>query len=486
VSTQVDTTARTDALRRLQALLGPDRVLDHALERGLYARDGSVQMGDCGLVALPETTQEVSECMRIAADCGLDVVPRGSGTGLAGAAVPLDGALVIALSRMNRILEIDPETPCAWVQPGVLNLDITTAVSHLGLHYAPDPSSQQACSIGGNVGTNAGGPHCLAYGVTNAHIIAVEVVLHDGSVVMLGGLAPDPAGLDLRGVFVGAEGTTGIATTICVRLMRNPQSVRTMLLDFATVREGGETVSAIIAAGVVPAAIEMMDHGMIQAAEAFTHAGMPTDAAAIVLVEVDGTPAHVAHEGSVVERVAREHGVRTIRTAKDDAERDLLWKARKSAFGAMARIAPNYYLHDCVVPRTKLVEVLEAIAQIGRDHDLVIVNVFHAGDGNLHPLIAFDRRDADQTARVMSAGEEIIKVCVAAGGVLSGEHGIGLEKRDFMGLTYTQVDLDAQACIRTAFDPSGRINPAKVLPLGSRCGELVGGAHDELQEGMWV
>lgn len=470
----------------MRALLGPDRVLDHALERGLYARDGSVSMGDCGLVALPETTEEVCECMRIAADCGLDVVPRGSGTGLAGAAVPLDGALVIALSRMNRILEIDAETPCAWVQPGVLNLDITTAVSHLGLHYAPDPSSQQACSIGGNVGTNAGGPHCLAYGVTNAHIIAVEVVLHDGSTALLGGLAPDPAGLDLRGVFVGAEGTTGIATRICVRLMRNPQAVRTMLLDFATVREGGETVSAIIAAGVVPAAIEMMDHGMIQAAEAFTHAGMPTDAAAIVLVEVDGTPAHVAHETAVVERVARAHGVRTIRTAKDDAERDLLWKARKSAFGAMARIAPNYYLHDCVVPRTKLVEVLEAISQIGRDHDLVIVNVFHAGDGNLHPLIAFDRRDADQTARVLAAGEEIIKVCVAAGGVLSGEHGIGLEKRDFMGLTYTQVDLDAQACVRAAFDPSGRINPAKVLPLGSRCGELAGGAHDELQEGMWV
>ena len=479
-------TQHAHAIARLRALLGADRVLDHALERGLYARDGSVQLGDCGLVALPETTDEVRECMRIAADCGLDVVPRGSGTGLAGAAVPLDGALVIALSRMNRILSIDPEIPCAWVQPGVLNLDITTAVSHLGLHYAPDPSSQQACSIGGNVGTNAGGPHCLAYGVTNAHIIAVETVLYDGSIAMLGGLAPDPAGLDLRGVFVGAEGTTGIATRICVRLMRNPQAVRTMLLDFATVREGGETVSAIIAAGVVPAAIEMMDQGMIQAAEAFTHAGMPTDAAAVVLVEVDGTPAHVAHEGAVVERVARAHGVRTIRTAKDGAERDLLWKARKSAFGAMARIAPNYYLHDCVVPRTKLVEVLEAIAQIGRDHDLVIVNVFHAGDGNLHPLIAFDRRDVDQTARVMTAGEEIIKVCVAAGGVLSGEHGIGLEKRDFMGLTYSQVDLEAQACIRTAFDPSGRINPAKVLPLGSRCGELLGGAHADLQEGMWV
>lgn len=479
-------TPQQEVTERVRRLLGADRVIHEDIERGLYARDGSVQLGSCGLVALPETTEEVSACMRIAHDLGLDVVPRGSGTGLAGSAVPLDNAMVIAMSRMNHIIEIDPETPCAWVEPGVLNLDITNAVAHLGLHYAPDPSSQQACSIGGNVGTNAGGPHCLAYGVTNAHIIALEVVLYDGAVVTLGSLAPDQPGLDLRGVFVGAEGTTGIATRICVRLMRDPQTVRTMLLDFATVREGGETVSAIIAAGVVPAAIEMMDNGMIQAAEAFTHAGMPTDAAAIVLVEVDGTPAQVAHEAAIVERVASAHGVRTIRTAKDAAERDLLWKARKSAFGAMARIAPNYYLHDCVVPRTKLVEVLEAIGRIGAEHELVIVNVFHAGDGNLHPLIAFDRRDADQTARVMVAGEEIIKVCVAAGGVLSGEHGIGLEKRDFMNLTYSHVDLDAQACVRVAFDPSGRINPAKVLPLGSRCGELVGGAHAELTEGMWV
>ncbi len=480
------TSPRTAAIARLRDLLGPDRVIDHPLERGLYARDGSVQVGECGLVALPESTAEVAACMRVAHELGLRVVPRGSGTGLAGAAVPLDDAMVIALSRMNRILAIDEETPCAWVEPGVLNLDITRAVSHLGLHYAPDPSSQQACSIGGNVGTNAGGPHCLAYGVTCAHIIAVEAVLFDGEVVMLGSLAPDQPGLDLRGVFVGAEGTTGIATRICVRLMRDPHSVRTMLLDFTTVREGGETVSAIIAAGVVPAAIEMMDHGMIQAAEAFTHAGMPTDAAAVVLVEVDGTSAQVDHEAGIVEQVARAHGVRTIRTAGDDAERDLLWKARKSAFGAMARIAPNYYLHDCVVPRTKLVEVLEAIGAIGRRHDLVIVNVFHAGDGNLHPLIAFDRRDTEQTARVMRAGEEIIRVCVAAGGVLSGEHGIGLEKRDFMPLTYNSVDLEAQACVRTAFDPSGRINPAKVLPLGSRCGELVGGDHADLQDGMWV
>jgi len=270
VSTTAPASPISHAVRdAYRALLGAERVLEHPLERGLYARDGSVQIGSCGLVVLPETPAEVAACMRIAHDAGIVVVPRGSGTGLAGAAVPLDDAVVIALSRMTRILEIDEETPCAWVEPGVLNLDISTAVAHLGLHYAPDPSSQAACSIGGNVGTNAGGPHCLSYGVTAAHILAVEVVLHDGSTVMLGGLAPDAPGLDLRGVFVGSEGTMGVATRVCVRLSRNPPAVSTMLLDFGTVREGGETVSAIIAAGVVPAAIEMMDHGMIQAAEAF-------------------------------------------------------------------------------------------------------------------------------------------------------------------------------------------------------------------------
>lgn len=481
-----DTTARrVGAAERFHAILGADRVLDHPLERGLYARDGSIQRGECGLVVLPDTTAEVAACMRLAHELELTIVPRGSGTGLAGAAIPLDGAVVISLARMRRILEIDEATPCAWVEPGVLNLDLTNAVRHLGLHYAPDPSSQQACSIGGNVGTNAGGPHCLSYGVTAQHVIGVEVVMHDGEVVVLGGLAPDPPGYDLRGLFVGSEGTMGIATRICVRLTPNPPAVRTMLLDFATVADGGETVSEIIASGVVPAAIEMMDQGMIRAAEAFTHAGLPVDAAAIVLVEVDGTPTQVAEEAAHVERVARTHRVRSVRTAADEAERDLLWKARKSAFGAMARIAPNYYLHDCVVPRTRLVEVLDEIAAIGRRHDLVIVNVFHAGDGNLHPLIAFDRRDLAQTARVMQAGEDIIRKCIAVGGVLTGEHGIGIEKRDFMPLTFNAVDLEAQACTRAAFDPRGRINPDKVLPRGSRCGEL-GGDIAALPDGAWV
>jgi glycolate oxidase len=463
----------TSAAQRFRALLGPERVIDHPLERGLYARDGSVAEGDCGLVALPETAAEVAACMRLARDLGLAVVPRGSGTGLAGSAVPLDGALVVSLARMRRIVRIDPDTPCAWVEPGVLNLDLTAAVRHLGLHYAPDPSSQAACSIGGNVATNAGGPHCLASGVTVQHVLGLELVTPDGEIMWLGGLAPDPPGFDLRGLVVGSEGTVGIVTQICVRLMRDPPAVRTMLLDFPTLRTAAATVSGIIAQGVVPAAMEMMTRNMCRAVEEFVHAGLPTEAAAALLVEVDGTPAQVAAEAMAVERIGRTYGAGGVRVARDDAERALLWKARKSAFGAMARVAPNYYLHDCVVPRTRLVEVLEEIEEIAATHDLVILQVFHAGDGNLHPLIAFDRRDADQVRRVSLAGRKIIEACVAAGGVLSGEHGIGLEKRDFMPLTFSPVDLAAQACARDAFDPDGRLNPEKVLPRGSRCGETV-------------
>ena len=479
-------TTQAPAVRdRFAALLDPARVIDHPLERRLYARDGSIAQGDCGLVVLPETTAEVVACMCLAHDLGLPVVPRGSGTGLCGGAVPLDGAIVLSVARMSRILEIDPSVPCARVEPGVLNLDLSTAVAHLGLHYAPDPSSQQACSIGGNVATNAGGPHCLASGVTAQHILGMEIVLADGEVLRLGGTAPDPPGYDLRGFVVGGEGTLGVVTEITVRLTRNPAQVRTMLLDFPTVQAAGEAVGGIIGAGVIPAAMEMMDQKMVVAVEAFVHADLPVDAAAILLVEVDGTPAEVASHTAVVERVGADTGAGQVRVARDEAERALFWKARKSAFGAVARIAPNYYLHDCVVPRTRLVEVLARIYEIGAELDLVIMNVFHAGDGNLHPLIAFDRRDPEQVERVHAAGTLIIQACVAVGGVLSGEHGIGLEKRDFMPLTFSAVDLDAQACAREAFDPEGRMNPAKVLPIGSRCGEIVLDAGS-LPPGTWL
>lgn len=479
-------TVPVSALRdRFERLLEPGRVIDHPLERRLYARDGSIAQGDCGLVVLPETTAEVAACVRLAGELGLAVVPRGSGTGLCGGAVPLEGAIVLSVARMGAILEIDPEVPCARVQPGVLNLDLTTAVRHLGLHYAPDPSSQQACSIGGNVATNAGGPHCLASGVTAQHVLGMEIVLADGEVLRLGGTAPDPPGYDLRGFVVGGEGTLGVVTEVTVRLTRDPAEVRTMLLDFPTVRAAGEAVGGIIGGGVIPAAMEMMDQRMTIAVEAFVHADLPVDAAAMLLVEVDGTPEEVAAHVAVVEDVGARTGARRVRVARDEAERALFWKARKSAFGAVARVAPNYYLHDCVVPRTRLIEVLERIEAIAAEFDLVIMNVFHAGDGNLHPLIAFDRRDAEQVERVHAAGTAIIEACVAVGGVLSGEHGIGLEKRDFMPLTFSAVDLDAQARARDAFDPEGRMNPEKVLPVGSRCGELVLDAGS-LPPGTWL
>ena len=479
------TAAAIDARARFTRLLGEERVIHDPLERRLYARDGSIAHGECGLVVLPETTGEVVRCMRLATELGLAVVPRGSGTGLTGGAVPLDGAVVVSLARMTRILEVDPETPCARVQPGVLNLDLSVAVAHLGLHYAPDPSSQQACSIGGNIATNAGGPHCLASGVTSQHVLEVEIVLHDGEVLRLGGPAPDAPGYDLRGLVVGGEGTLGVVTEATVRLMRTPPTVRTMLLDFASLADAGGVVRDIVAAGVIPSAMEMMDRTMTGAVEEFTGAGLPLDAAAVLLVEVDGTPAAVTAQARAVERVGRDGGARHIRVAADDAERALLWKARKSAFGAVARVAPNYYLHDCVVPRTRLVEILARVEEIAARHGLVIMNVFHAGDGNLHPLIAFDRRDPEQVERVRRAGEEIIRACVAVGGVLSGEHGIGLEKRDYMPLTFSAVDLDAQACARAALDPSGRLNPAKVLPQGSRCGELILDAGS-LPDGTWL
>ncbi len=480
------TTTARDVASELAAVVGREHVLTGDIAITLYGRDGSIQDdGDCGLVVLPANTDEVSGCMRVAAAAGLDVVPRGSGTGLTGGAVPLAGALVISLTRMNRIIEIDVPNACAWVEPGVLNLDISTAVAHLGLFYAPDPSSQQACSIGGNVGTNAGGPHCLAYGVTNQHVLGMQMVMADGEVVQFGGPAPDPPGYDLRGVVVGSEGMVGIVTRICVRLTPEPPAIRTMLLDFPTVADAAAVVEQVIAAGVVPASLEMMDRNMLRTIEPFVNAGLPVDAAAALLVEVDGTPADVEAGTEAVQRVAAANNVGDVRVAQDEEERALLWKARKSAFGACARVKPNYFLHDCVVPRSRLVEVMEAIIDITDREGLICLNVFHAGDGNLHPIIAFDRRDADEVERVHRAGDAIIRTCVAVGGTLSGEHGIGLEKRDYMPLVFNEGDLAAQACMRAAFDPDERLNPHKVLPLGSRCGETMLGGR-EAPEGTWI
>jgi glycolate oxidase len=467
----------------LARALAPDRVRAEPTEVALYHRDASMLSGAAAVICFPTSTEEVAAAVRISRAHGRPFVPRGSGTGLAGGAVPSGPRppVVIVTTKMNQILAVDAEARVAWVQPGVLNLDLSRAVAPLGLHFAPDPSSQQSCTVGGNVANNSGGPHCLLHGVTTAHVLAVEVVLPDGDVVLLGGVDPEPPGYDLRGAFVGSEGTMGIATRIAVRLTPLPPAVTTLLADFMSIEAAAQTVSGIIAAGIVPAALEMMDALITQAVEAFVHAGFPTDAAAVLLVEVDGLPAGVAAATEAICGIARAHGARTVRVATDAAERALLWKGRKSAFGAIARIAPNYYLHDTVVPRNQLVGVLAQIAKIAERHQLLLGNVFHAGDGNLHPLIMFDKAEPGAMDRVLAAGAEIIEACVAAGGMLSGEHGIGLEKRDFMGLVFTEGDLAAQAWLRRTFDPEGICNPWKVLPAGARCGDL-----QELPPGAWI
>lgn len=468
-------------LSELCEILGADRVRVGAAELGVYRRDASTIIGEAGAVCLPTTTSEVAAVVRACVRHGFPFVARGSGTGLAGGATPLDGAVVIALSKMDRILSVDPVHRLAWVEPGVLNLDLTRAVAVHGLHFAPDPSSQQSCSIGGNLANNSGGPHCLADGVTSAHILAAEVVLPDGDIVVLGSESGEVDGYDLRGAFVGSEGMCGIATKICVRLTQNPPAVTTMLFDYDTVEAGAQTVSAIIAAGMVPAALEMMDQLCLEAVEAYIHAGLPTDAAAVLLVEVVGQEFGVADDTERIVGLARDHGCRSVRIAADEAERALLWKGRKTAFGAVARIKPNYYLHDTVVPRRHLPAVLTQVYEIADRHGLLVMNVFHAGDGNLHPLLVFDAREPGVVERVHAAGEEIVRVSVAAGGVLSGEHGIGLEKRDLMPLMFSDVDLAAQAALRSAFDTTGLANPTKVLPSPSSCGD----SHS-VAEGMWI
>jgi glycolate oxidase len=472
-------------VRALRAALAPARVHTGALDKRLYARDASVITGGrCGVVCFPESAVEVQACVRLAREHGRAVVPRGAGTGLAGGAVPCDEPVVVVTTRMATIVEVDVANRVAWVEPGVLNLDLTRALAPYGFHFAPDPSSQQSCTLGGNVANNSGGPHCLAYGVTSAHVVALDVVLADGTLTRLGAVDAEPLGLDLRGTMVGSEGTMGIVTCIAVRMTPNPPAVRTMLLDFATVAAAATTVSDIIAAGVVPAALEMMDAAITRAVETFVGAGYPIDAAAVLLVELDGLPGGVGVEGELVAEIARRNGARTVRVAVDEQERALLWKGRKTAFGAVAQVKPNYYLHDTVIPRTKLVEVLDRVYDIAARHDLLVMNVFHAGDGNLHPLLVYDAREPGVLERVHAAGAEIVEVSLAAGGVLSGEHGIGLEKRKFMAQQFTADDLDHQNRLRRAFDPDACLNPGKVLPTGASCGDV---QHlDRVPSGGWV
>ncbi len=465
----------------LTAILDPDGFHTDAVDLALHAGDSSLLRGRAGAVCLPRTSAQVAAVVRATHRHGHPVVARGAGTGLAGGAVPLDDAVVVVTTRLDAIESVDLRNRVAWVQPGVVNLDLDRRLRPRGWHFAPDPSSQQACTLGGNVATNSGGPHCLAYGVTNAHVAALDVVLGDGSTVRLGGIDPEPPGLDVRGAFVGSEGTFGITTRVAVRLTRTPRAHATLLADFTSVGDAAEAVSEIIASGIVPAALEMMDGAITSAAESFVHAGYPTDAAAVLLIEIDGLPDGVEQTVQVVQSIVAGHGSRHIRRAADETERALLWKGRKAAFGAVARIMPNYYLHDTVIPRRHLSDMLERISAIAEEHRVTIMNVFHAGDGNLHPLVVFDAREAGVLERVHAAGRAIVEASLGFGGVLSGEHGIGLEKRDFMALQFSESDLAAQEKLRRAFDPDGLMNPAKVLPSGSRCGDI-----RDLPVGAWI
>lgn len=448
----------------------------------LYRRDASSYVGVVPMaVCLPISTDQVAAIVAIANRRGVAVVTRGAGTGLAGGAVPLSRSIVVSTTRMNHILSVDVADRVAWVEPGVLNLDLTRYLAPFGYCFAPDPSSQQACTIGGNVANNSGGPHCLSEGVTSAHVVAVEVVLPDGEIVMLGGVEADVAGYDLRGLFVGSEGTMGITTRVAVRLTPLPRSVRTLLAIFDDLDRAASAVSAVIAGGIVPAALEMIDGPLAAVLEDYAHAGFPRDAAAVLMVEIEGTEASTAEQAGRVTEVLTGAGSVSVRVAEDAAERAGWWKARKAAFGAVARIRPDYYLHDTVVPRTRLVEVLAEIRRLVEEQDLEVYNVFHAGDGNLHPLVLFDARWPGVMARVQAAADGIIAASLAAGGVLSGEHGIGIEKRDHMGEQFAEVDLRMQRWAATAMDPSGRANPDKVLPVGVGCGEL-----QNLPDGVWI
>jgi len=472
-------------LAELRAALAPDRVRYDGAQRSLLSRDASVfDGGVSGPVCFPITTAEVQAVMRIALKHERNVVPRGAGTGLAGGAIPLGAPIVVAVTKMNAIVEVDHDNRIAWVEPGVVNLDLTRHLHRTGFHFAPDPSSQQVCTIGGNVANNSGGPHCLAYGVTNAHVQAIEVVLPSGEVAMLGGLEAEPAGYDLRGAFVGSEGTLGIATKVAVTITPDPPAVKTLLLSFSTVTDAANTVSQIIAAGIVPAALEVMDQRITQAVEAYVHAGYPTDAAAVLLAEVDGLAESIEIDAERIAEIGQANDAIEVRVAADDAERAALWKGRKTAFGAVAQIAPDYYLHDTVVPRSQLADVLEKIYAIADRHDLLVMNVFHAGDGNLHPLLVFDGREDGIIDRVHAAGAEIVRVSLDAGGVLSGEHGIGVEKQAYMDEFFTADDLAHQNRLRQAFDPGCRTNPGKVIPTGHSCADIQ--ALRQVPKGVWA
>ena len=453
-------------VKELQRIVGKDNVIYHPEDLLVYEYDGSIDRAIPEAVVFPDTTEEISSVVALAHKEGIPVVCRGSGTGLSGGAIASLGGIQLALTRMRRILEIDTINRLAVVEPGVVNLDLDYAAHKYGMRYAPDPSSQKACSLGGNIAENAGGPHCLAYGVTTNHVLGVEIVLEDGSVTWLGGKTRELPGYDLRGVFVGSEGTFGIATKITVRLLPIPESVKTLLGVFPDVDSACTSVSSIIGQGIVPAAMEIIDSVCIKAILNVTKGVFPSDAGAVLLVEVEGIREEVDELSSEVESTMYDTSAVEVRIALEPQERERLWEARKGAFGALGSLAPNYYLVDSVVPRTRLAETLQRVAEISQKYDLLVANVFHAGDGNLHPCIAFDEREPGATQRVIEAGEEMLRVCVEMGGTLTGEHGVGLEKKAYMPLIFTQQDMDVMIKVRNAFSPSDRFNPGKIFPGG--------------------
>ena len=460
---------REKIIEQLKEIVDSDHVLYSDMDLELYSYDASLERSRPDVVVLPDSTEQVSKVVALAHREDIPIIARGSGTNLSGGTVPLKGGILVHFSQMNRILEIDIPNRTVTVEPGVITLDLQNLLLKKGFVYAPDPASQKVSTLGGNFGENSGGPHCLKYGVTTNHILGAEVVLNDGTVIWTGGKSQDNPGYDIIGLLVGSEGTLGIVTKMILKIIRAPEAVKTMLAIYESVEDAGNTVSAIIAEGIVPATLEMMDNLVMKAVEESVHAGYPLDAAAVLIIELDGMADGMERQAEKVMEICKRHNVREVRLAKSDAERAELWAGRKGAFGAVARLRPSYLVCDGTVPRTKLPEVLKRVMEIGKKYELPIGNVFHAGDGNLHPLILFDERNKEELARVYKAGTEILKICADAGGTISGEHGIGTEKLKEMSFVFTEDDIELMRQIKNAFDPSNIINPGKVVPSPGGC-----------------
>jgi glycolate oxidase len=464
---------RIEIGQALRQIVPGEGVIVSEAERRAYESDGLTAYHQLPMVVvLPSHVEQVSAVLRYCQENGVKVVPRGAGTSLSGGALPLADGVLLGMGKFNRILEIDYANRCVVAQPGVTNLAITQAVEKAGFYYAPDPSSQIACTIGGNVAENSGGVHCLKYGVTTNNLLGLEIVLMDGEVIRLGGKHLDAAGYDLLGIMTGSEGLLGVVTEVTVRILPKPTTARALLIGFATTEDAGECVAAVIAAGIIPGGMEMMDRPAIHAAEAFVNVGYPLDVEALLIVELDGPPAEVEHLTDRVSSIAREHNATEIRLSRDEAERLAFWSGRKAAFPAVGRISPDYYCMDGTIPRGRLVEVLSRIRALSDQHGLAVANVFHAGDGNLHPLVLYDANQPGEIERAEAFGTDILRLCVEVGGVLTGEHGVGVEKRDLMGTMFDESDLAHQQRLKCAFDPDGLLNPGKVFPQLHRCAEL--------------